>query len=565
MAMIGIDLGTTNSLVSYWDGEKSVLIENSFSEVLTPSIVSLGDDNEIFVGDIAKQRLITHPDRTVANFKRKMGSKATFELGNQKFNPEELSALVLKQLKQDAENTLNTKIDSAVISVPAYFNEAQRKSTKIAGELAGLKIERLINEPTAAAIAYGIHEKYKESNIIVIDLGGGTFDVSVLEFFEGVMEVHSTAGDNFLGGEDFTNALIVEFLKSNDLKGTSLNKKDQARLTRAINKVKISLSYKESIELSHRIGEKEYNWQCSRLDLERICQKLLLKLRNPIERSIRDSNLNLCDLNEVILVGGATKMPLIKTLIAKMFRRLPSSNINPDEVVALGCAVQSALIQKNEALSDVVLTDVCPYTLGVEISVESQNGGFEEGHFLPMIERNSTIPVSRMDNLVTIANKQKSILCKVFQGESRLTKNNIFLGQLDVKVPKGDAGSENIELRFTYNVDGMLEVQVTVCSTNEVSKLVIKNSESDLSDKEIEQSFKTLEGIKVHPRKNDLNKLILSRAERIYEESLGDKRQYIANLIANFEAVLDGQEIKDIENARVEISNILDDLDESIF
>jgi molecular chaperone HscC len=565
MTMIGIDLGTTNSLVAYWDGDKPQLIKNALNEYLTPSVVSIGDAGQIFVGDIAKQRLVSHPDKTVANFKRKMGSKAKLAIGKQNYSPEELSSLVLKQLKEDAETALGHTISSAVISVPAYFNDAQRKATKIAGELAGLKVERLINEPTAAAIAYGIHEKYQESNIIVIDLGGGTFDVSVLELFEGVMEVHASAGDNFLGGEDFTDALITHFLDKNQITGYQLSKVEQGKLTRKVNQLKLQLTTSEEALFQHNVQGKDYRWQCTRAEFDKICEKLVQKLRHPVERAIRDAKLQLDELDEVILVGGATRMPLVRNLVSRMFRRLPSSTINPDQVVALGTAVQSALINKNAALDDVVLTDVCPYTLGVEVSIESSGNQFEAGHFLPIIERNTTIPVSRMDTLNTIQDKQTQLRCNIYQGESRLVQNNVFLGALDVKVPKNKAGAESIDIRFTYNVNGILEVEVTVNSSKQTTKKVIKNSECNLSDKEIEESFERLSKIKTHPRDDSVNQFLLSKAERLYEESLGDKRQYVAQIIAEFDRVLNSQDSKLIEEKRVEFEKLLQDLEESIF
>jgi len=565
MTIIGIDLGTTNSLVSYWNGEKAELIPNALGVNLTPSVVSVDDDGQIYVGEIAKQRLVSHPELSVGNFKRKMGSKAQIFLGKQSYSPEELSGLVLKQLKQDAEAALGEPIASAVISVPAYFNDAQRKATKIAGEIAGLKIDRLINEPTAAAIAYGLHDKYKESNIIIIDLGGGTFDVSVLEMFEGVMEVHASAGDNYLGGEDFSNALITHFLKSNNIQGHKLTNSEQGQLSRKINALKIELTDKESVTIKHEIGGTDYSWRCARAELEKICEPLIQKLRHPIERAIRDAKINLSELDEIILVGGATRMPLIRALVSRMFRRLPSSTINPDEVVALGTAVQSALLNKNKALDDVVLTDVCPYTLGVEVSVESQNNQFESGHFLPVIERNSTIPISRMDTLNTIQDKQKQLTCNIYQGESRLVKNNVFLGAIDVTVPKNKAGEESVDIRFTYNVNGILEVEVTVISTQKTSKQLIKNSDCNLSEKEIEESFNRLAKIKIHPREDATNKLLLAKVERMYEENLGDKRQYIAHLASQFENLLSTQDTQLIEQKRQELEQILNELDESIF
>jgi len=565
MVTIGIDLGTTNSLVSYWNGERPELIPNALGDNLTPSVVSLDDKGQVYVGEIARQRLVSHPELSAANFKRKMGSKAQIQLGKKFYSPEELSGLVLKQLKQDAETVLGETISSAVISVPAYFNDAQRKATKIAGELAGLKVDRLINEPTAAAIAYGLHDKYKESNIIVIDLGGGTFDVSVLELFEGVMEVHASAGDNYLGGEDFTNALISYFLKANDIQGHTLTKIEQGQLTRKINVLKLQLTEKESFTINHEIDGTNYNWRCSRAELEKVCEQLIQKLRHPVERAIRDAKLRLNDLNEIILVGGATRMPLVRSLISRMFRRLPSSTINPDEVVALGTAVQSALLDKDKALDDIVLTDVCPYTLGVEVSVESQNNQFESGHFLPVIERNSTIPISRMDTLNTIQDKQKKLNCNIYQGESRLVKNNVFLGSIEVAVPKNKAGEESVDIRFTYNVNGILEVEVTVNSTQKTNKKVINNSECNLSEQEIEESFKRLANIKIHPREDSNNKLLLARAERMYEENLGEKRQYIAHLASQFEKLMNSQNVQLIDEKRQELEQILNELDESIF
>jgi len=563
--MIGIDLGTTNSLVAHWDGEKPTLIANALGEFLTPSVVSIADDGQIFVGEIAKQRLVSHPESSAANFKRKMGSKASIQLGQQSFSPEELSGLLLKQLKQDAEQKLGISVNSAIISVPAYFNDTQRKATKVAGELAGLKVERLINEPTAAAIAYGIHEKYRESNIIVVDLGGGTFDVSVLELFDGVMEVHASAGDNFLGGEDFTNALISQFLSLNELKGSELSKLEQGKLTRKLNKLKIELTENESSEINHKINGKSYQWNCARPDLEKICEKLIRKLRHPIERAIRDAKLELGELDEVILVGGATRMPLVRNLVGRMFRRLPSSTINPDQVVALGTAVQTALISNDKALDDVVLTDVCPYTLGVEISVESNHNQYEHGHFLPVIERNTTIPVSRVDTLNTIQDKQSRLVCNIYQGESRLVDNNVFLGALEVEVPKNNAVEESIDIRFTYNVNGILEVEVTVVSTKQTSRKLIKNSECNLTESEIEESFKRLSAIKIHPREDSINQLVVAKAERLFEESLGDKRQYVAHITAEFDRILNSQDTALIEQKRQELEKILEDLEENLF
>lgn len=565
MLTIGIDLGTTNSLVSYWNGTKPQLIKNRFDNFLTPSVVSSDKNGQIYVGEIAKQRLISHPQLTVSNFKRKMGTKTTYKLLNKKYRPEELSALVLKQLKDDAEHFLGNTITSAVISVPAYFNDAQRRATLSAGELAGLKVERLINEPTAAAIAYGIHDKYSESNIIVVDLGGGTFDVSVLELFDGVMEVHASAGDNYLGGEDFTQVLIERCLKKNKIDLASLSLKEKAVLYRKFEEIKHLLSQTDRVSFDLKLEDKNLEISFRREEFEAWCIDILAKIRKPVERAISDARLRLDELDEIILVGGATRMPMIRSLIGRMFRRLPSSSIDADQVVVLGCAIQAALISKNSALNDVVLTDVCPYTLGVEISVQATQYRFESGHFLPIIERNSTIPTSKIQNLCTIQDYQESISCKVYQGESRLVINNILLGQFEVKLPKKKAGEEEIDIRFTYDVNGILEVQVTVMSTQTVTKKLIRNAECSLSDSELMESFRKLESIKIHPRENAENQFALSRAERLYEESLSEKRQYLSTIISEFERILDTQSPELISKALVKFEETLDNLEEDIF
>ncbi|ABC32203.1 Molecular chaperone [Hahella chejuensis KCTC 2396] len=564
MSLIGIDLGTTNSLIAHWGEQGVEIIPNRLGARLTPSAVSLDADGAVIVGQAAKDRLVTHPDLSVASFKRRMGTNAAYTLGKQSFRPEELSALVLKQLKEDAEAYLNAPVTEAVISVPAYFNDNQRSATKRAAELAGLKVERLINEPTAAAVAYGLHDRAEDCHYLIIDLGGGTFDVSVLEFFDGVMEVHASAGDNYLGGDDFSEMLVNDFCKTHNLNIKKLSGQEVNRIESAMDRIKHRLTREEAADAVIQINGKELSYRITRAQFEDLAAPLLHRLRKPIERALRDSKLTPSDINEVILVGGATRMPVIRSLVSRILRRFPLSHLNPDEVVCHGAAVQAALKNKHQALDDVVLTDVAPYTLGISISMAVERGQYENGHFLPIIERNSVVPISRMEVVNTLQDKQTQLEVEIYQGESRLVKNNILLGNLMVKVPPKKAGEEAVQVRFTYDVNGILEVLVKVMSTGEEYRAVIENSPGQMSEKEIEASLEKLAALKVHPRDQAQNIALLARAERLYEESLGDLRHTVADLVRQFERALDTQDHKHAEEAREQLENILTRIEEEV-
>ena len=561
MTTIGIDLGTTNSLVSYFKNDRAVIIPNVLGQHLTPSVVGVDDNGEILVGSIAKERLLTHPLLTASNFKRFMGTDKKYKLGEYTFSPEDLSSFVLKSLKSDAENYLHEEITEAVISVPAYFNDAQRKATKRAGELAGLKVERLISEPTAAAVAYGLHENQDDTQFLVFDLGGGTFDVSILELFEGVMEVKSIAGDNYLGGTDFDNILLSYFLDKNNIDIKLLSRKCVSSLLKKAEECKKMLSDNESAEISITIEDKLYKETITRNQFESICSDLITRIKYPIQRALSDAQIFPRELDNIILIGGSSRMSLVKSIIIKMFNKMPYCNINPDEAVALGAAVQAALKERNSALKEVVLTDVCPYTLGVEVSEEISRNQFEPGYFLPIIERNSPIPISRVKTLCTIADNQTRLLVNIYQGESRHVSNNIKLGNLEIAVPKGPAGIETVDIRYTYDINGLLEVEVTINSTGEKKSLIIENSPGSMTDEEIKERLKALSSIKIHPRDKTENRLLIAKGERLYEESLGDKRQYISEILKKFEAILNTQDNKQIQEAREQIMIIFEELE----
>lgn len=564
MAIIGIDLGTTNSLATYWKDGASHLIANSLGQYMTPSVVGVNDAGEIICGQLAKERLQTYPELTVGNFKRYMGTNRTVKLGKKKFRPEELSAVILKALKADAEALLNEPVTEAVISVPAYFNDAQRKATKIAGQLAGFKVDRLINEPTAAAIAYGLHQADDESTFLVFDIGGGTFDVSILELFSGVMQVHAASGDNFLGGEDFVEVLYQLLAGKCGLNLEKLSAQQLAALKKQAEVIKRQLSDNASVSVNFKLANNEYEATISREEFQQAAAELISRLRTPVERALRDADLKASELDAVVLVGGASRMPMIRSLCAKMLNKMPLMKINPDEVVAMGAGVLTGIINNDANLDEIVLTDVAPYTMGTNV-VNRNNLRGEGSLYHPVIERNSPVPVSRSEILHTAGDYQSQIRVGIYQGEARLANDNIELGELMLEVPAKPAGHETVEVRFTYDINGLLEVEAKVTSTQQQKRIVIEGNPGLMTQQEIDAALASLAGLKIHPRDKIENSTLLARGERMYEESLGDKRAYISDLIGKFEEILNRQNPQEIESARVEVNRLLDELDSTPF
>ncbi|MPQ68790.1 MULTISPECIES: molecular chaperone HscC [Pseudomonas] len=563
--IVGIDLGTTNSLVAVWRGETSELVPNALGQFLTPSVVGLDDEGRVLVGQAAKERLHTHSQTTTSLFKRHMGSAQEVRLGDRLFRPEELSALVLKSLKEDVERAYGETVHEAVISVPAYFSDAQRKATRIAGELAGLKVEKLINEPTAAALAYGLHQRDKETSFLVFDLGGGTFDVSILELFDGVMEVRASAGDNFLGGEDFDSVLLEYFVDSQRGAADFPAPASVSQvLRREAERVRKALGQDASAEFSLRVDGRQWSRTVTQQQLAELYAPLLERLRGPIERALRDARIRVNDLDEILLVGGTTRMPLVRKLAAGLFGRFPSISLNPDEVVAHGAAIQAALKARSAALEEVVLTDVCSYTLGIETSHQFGQQ-IDSGHYLPIIERNSIVPVSRVKTVYTLQDNQAVVLLKIYQGESRLVRDNVFLGQLEMPVPKRKAGEVSLDVRFTYDNNGLLEAQVNIPLTGEQHSLIIENNPGVLSPEEIQQRLQALTLLKVHPRDQQVNTVLSARLERLYQESLGELRERIGQWAGQFQQVLEGQDERRIREIRQELIEQLDKLDNGIW
>jgi molecular chaperone HscC len=566
--IVGIDLGTTNSLVGIWRDGAATLIPNSLGHMLTPSAVGLGDDRTILVGLAARERLATHPGGTVTAFKRYMGTDRLLFVGEKGYRPEELSALVLRSLKADAEAFLGTPVTEAVITVPAYFNDVQRKATKAAGALAGLKVERLLTEPTAAALAYGLSAPQDDELILVVDLGGGTFDVSLLHRFEGVVEVRATAGDSWLGGEDFVDAIVAAFMAgpgdAAGLPAASSGAPVIGALRRQAEMAKRALSTQDSATIAIVHDGKPVEWKLSREQLELLSEPLLARLRAPMERALRDARVDPDALSRIILAGGASQMPMFRRLIARLFRRLPVYQLNPEEVVARGAAVRAGMLARGAGLEEMVMTDVSPFTLGIEISEQHGEDKSQRihGQFMPIIERNTIIPASRSKIVFPIDDKQRTLALRVFQGEAPVVKDNVLLGELSIKLPPGPATKQSVDVRFTYDTSGLLEVQATIVSSGRVEKLVIEGNPGVMQPDEIARRLAQLAKLKIHPRDDMKTRALVARAARLYEERLGDTRAIIGHALGQLTAALERQEPEEIEAASCMLSDVLERFDQ---
>lgn len=562
--IVGIDLGTTHSLIGQFGADGPRLFPNALGDLLTPSVVSVDDEGHVIVGQAARDRMVSHPGDSVAAFKRWMGTPRETRLGSRTFRPEELSALILRSLIADAEAAAGEKVTEAVISVPAYFSDAQRKATRAAGELAGIRVERLINEPTAAALAYGLQEQRDGARFAVFDLGGGTFDVSILELFDGVVEVHASAGDNFLGGEDFLDVLVAAFCDDQGITPDKLPIGELGQLRRRLEQLKRSLAGPGQASVEITLDGRARSWTIDEDRFARLCDPLIQRMRAPVERAMRDARLQPAQLSEIVLVGGASRMPLVARLVSRMFGRLPLRHVNPDQAIALGACIAAGLKARDQRLEEVILTDVCPYTLGTAISRRDANGQVLGGLFSPIIHRNSTVPVSREETYYPLYDNQKVLSLDVYQGESPMVDRNIKLGEMLVPLPPNRPASENgVRLRFTYDINGVLQAEATVLATNERHELILEQNPGLLSPEEIRARLAALQDIKVHPRDKQENVALLARAERLYEEHL-QARDMVQQWIAQFRQSLETQDEHLIREHRGQFSSAMDQLERQL-
>jgi len=562
--LIGIDLGTTNSLCAVFETDGPKLIPNAHGQVLTPSIVGVTEKDQVLIGATAKELRVTRPERCAWAFKRWMGTDRTIDLGGHEFNAPALSSIVLQSLKQDAEAYFGEPVQDAVITVPAYFNDNQRKATKAAGELAGLRVLRILNEPTAAALTYGFHDREAERKLIVIDLGGGTFDVTTMEVFEGTLEIISTAGEGTLGGEDFTDRLLGWVLEG---RGLSLETSELrhpllvSRLRQECEAAKCRLFEGDGAQIRIPDVQGKYNEnpphvELNRADFAKLVDPLVKRLARPISKAIRDSRQPVEQFSDVILVGGATRMLPLREFVRTFFSREPLCKFNPDEVVALGAAVQAALIRDDRAVSDIVMTDICPFTLGVEVSKEFGRT-FSNGYFLPVIHRNTTIPVSREQVVQTVHPNQAEIRLAVYQGDARKVKDNLFLGELSVRgIPAGPSG-QPVHVRFTYDLNGILEVEALIPETGKRFSTVLTNHAKNLSKSELQSAVKLMQKLKFYPRDDAQNRHLVLYAERIVGEVSPFQRDELEGAIDAFEQSMSSGEREYFEQARGGLLTIL--------
>ena len=546
MKTIGIDLGTTNSLVAIMENGEPKLIANVDLKYLTPSVVGAAKDQPlIVVGDTARELSVLYPDCCIRNFKRLMGLDQKINIGGRDFTPPELSSFILKSLKEDAEKYLQGEVKDAVITVPAYFNDSQRKATKLAGELAGLKVKRIINEPTAAALSYGLKNANISQNVMVFDLGGGTFDVTIMEISDGVMEILSTAGVHDLGGEDFTDAILYWILKQKNIyleRAEHQMPKFVSKLRDLCNLAKMSLSDVESVFIKIPDKEGHVALDAEQVELtvqtfEEICNALIRRIDEPFNRAIRDSRLSLKEIDEVILVGCASRMKLIYKYLLVNCNVTPKMHSNPDYVVALGAAIQAAMMDSDDSVEDLVMTDICPHSLGINIS-KSKGGQYVNGYFLPVIHRGTIIPVSKEESVSTLNHNQSELLIQVFQGESRRVNENHKLGELIIEgIPIAPAGQE-VQIRFTYDPSNILEVEVIFPLNNTRKKLVINNQPGGLSEEEIQKALVRMNQVKFYPREDFHNFNLLMFSEKSLKDAPPHQRELLEANIDFYESML---------------------------
>ena len=570
--MIGIDLGTTNSLATYIDDNGEIqFIKNEYGNILIPSVVGIDENDAIIVGELAKERRMMNAGETASNFKRRMGTDAKIKVKNRTFDAQMLSSFVLKHLKENAEKQLNEKINRAIISVPAYFNDKQRRDTKMAAELAGLTVERLINEPTAAALSLGSNILNQNLKFIVLDLGGGTFDVTLLETFEDIMEVLSISGDTMLGGEDFTTKICEIFLKNIKLSIADLSRDERTKLYTKADRAKKLISLK-NVEIEMEIKGKKYKSEITQENFRETVKPLLVKMKVAIDKALQDGNTDAREIEKVILVGGAVKLGIIEEFVEKYFHKMRGEKIyfnnddfiennklvsiaaDPDTVVAYGVGIAVGMKERNKVFKERILTDVCPFTLGTEIVGR---------RFAPIIPRNTTVPTSRSEYFYTIEDYQSQVTVGIYQGESLNIDDNLFLGEFLLDVPQNLAGKEAINVRFTYDINGILEVEAKVVSTGlKKSKLIVNG---DLSEEEKNEKIKMLEEIKIQSENKNKDKLLLERANRIYAEIVNTEiRNHISEYLENYQKiVVTGDRIR-IQKTKKSFSEFLDKIDPEI-
>lgn len=550
MAIIGIDLGTTNSLGAVYRNNQVELIPNRFGSFLTPSVISVTEDGTVLVGEVAKERLVTHPESSVASFKKDMGTEQKYTLGKKSFLPEELSSFVIRSIVEDAREYLQEEIEEVIISVPAYFHDKQRVATKRAGALAGVNVKRIINEPSAAAMA-SYMDTSREQLFLIFDFGGGTLDVSVVECFDTMVEIISVAGDNHLGGDDFHEIMAQSFIKEHGLSKQTVTPKAYAILLKQAEVCKRKLTDAESATMTLSLDGTTYQSVYTNQRLLDESASLLGRIKGVLSRALRDGDLSVKDLNTVVMVGGSSKMPLIQSYLQHIFPNLPIVVSNSDLMIAQGLGLICAVKERNEEIKDYVLTDICPFTLGTNIINHADPN---HDYMSPIIERNTVLPCSRIKRFYTAHDNQTTLRFEILQGEHPYAEDNLKLAELSMTVPKRKKGEESADVRFTYDINGILIVDVTVISTGQtVSKVISQN----MSEKDIQRKVQELQKLKVHPKEVSENVLLLEKLKSLYEEAPTYMREHIQQYIRSFEIILEQQDSRRIAKYRKFLEQVI--------
>ncbi len=572
--IIGIDLGTTNSCVAVMEGGEPVVIPNTEGNRTTPSVVAFSKDGERLVGQIAKRQAVTNPDHTIMSIKRKMGTAEKISIDGDKFSPQEISAMILQKIKSDAESYLGSPVTQAVITVPAYFNDSQRQATKDAGKIAGLEVLRIINEPTAAALAFGMDKEDQDQKIMVYDLGGGTFDVSILDIGDGVFEVLSTNGNTHLGGDDFDQKIIdflVEEFKKEQGIDLSTDKMAMQRLKEAAEKAKIELSGVQQTQINlpfitaDATGPKHLDITLTRAKFEELIHDLVESTREPVENALKDAGITANDIHKVLLVGGSTRVPCVQEMVKKITQKDPDKGINPDECVAIGAAIQGGVLSGD--VKDLVLLDVTPLSLGIETY-----GGVST----KLIERNTTIPTKKSQIFSTAADGQTSVEVHVLQGEREMAADNKTLGRFQLTgIAPAPRGIPQIEVTFDIDANGIVHVSAKDMATGNKQQVSITAS-TNLTDEEIDKAVKDAEAHSAEDKKrkeeiearNNAESLVYNCQKTLDE--LGDKisseeKSKAKEEIDKVNKALEGKDVEEIKKATESLTQVFYSISEKLY